>query len=161
MVCIGEGELPFLELLENFQGGFEKIKGIKGIWFKDDFFKEKQNCLESQKRDDPIIENEQSKNADLGNIPPIDFSNENKWFIENGLVSLGDPLTDRTVGEVFSARGCPYRCTFCLNNVLEEFMHDGDFVRMRAVDLVIQDIYNIKKYYKNLNKIVFADEVFG
>ena len=40
-------------------------------------------------------------------------------------------------------------------------MHDGDFVRMRAVDLVIQDIYNLKKYYKNLNKIVFADEVFG
>ena len=161
MVCIGEGELPFLELLENFQGGFEKIKGIKGIWFKDDFFKEKQNCVEYKNKDNPIIENEQSKNTDLDDIPPIDFSNENKWFIENGLLSLGDPLTDRTVGEVFSARGCPYRCTFCLNNVLEEFMHDGDFVRMRAVDLVIQDIYNIKKYYKNLNKIVFADEVFG
>ena len=161
MVCVGEGEYPFLDLLKGFQGGFEKIKGIKGIWFKDDFFSQKQNYMQRPKGDNPIIENEQSKNTDLDDIPPIDFSDDNKWFIENGLVSLGDPLTDRTVGEVFSARGCPYRCTFCLNNVLEEFMHDGDFVRMRAVDLVIQDIYNIKKYYKNLNKIVFADEVFG
>ena len=161
MVCVGEGECAFLELLEKFQGGFEEIKDIKGIWFKDDFFSQKQDFINPKKVENSIIENEQSKNTDLDDIPPIDFSNENKWFIENGLVSLGDPLTDRTVGEVFSARGCPYRCTFCLNNVLEEFMHDGDFVRMRAVDLVIQDIYNIKKYYKNLNKIVFADEVFG
>jgi len=161
MVCVGEGEFPFLELLKRFQGGFENIKDIKGIWFKDNFFSQKQNFMLGLKGSNRIIKNDQSKNADLNDIPPIDFSDENKWFVENGVVSHGDPLTGRTVGEVFSARGCPYRCTFCLNNVLEEFMHDGDFVRMRAVDLVIQDIYNIKKYYKNLNKIVFADEVFG
>ena len=146
MVCIGEGEIPFLELMSNYSQGFEKIKHIEGIWFTEN---------------GQIIKNEQSQNADINEIPVIDHSDYNKWFIENDEIVAGDPLVERTVGEIFSARGCPYRCTFCLNNVLEDFMNKGDFVRMRDVDLVINDIYNMRRYYKNLNKIVFADEVFG
>lgn len=146
IVCLGEGEFPFLELLRNYSNGLESIKKIPGLWVK---------------QNGQIYKNQINELIDINQIPVIDYSNDNKWYIENDTVKTGDPLIGNSVGEIFSSRGCPYHCTYCTNNVLKSIMREGKFVRLRSVDNVIKDIYNIKGYFKNFKKVVFADEVFA
>lgn len=146
IVCLGEGEYPFLELIRNLSSGIDNIKNISGLWIR-----EKGN----------IFKNPINKLIDINELPVIDYSADNKWYIENDTTQKGDPLVENSAGEIFSSRGCPYHCTYCTNNILKHIMHKGKFVRMRDVDNVLKDIENLKKYFPNLKKIVFADEVFA
>ncbi|OGQ67277.1 MAG: hypothetical protein A3F88_03795 [Deltaproteobacteria bacterium RIFCSPLOWO2_12_FULL_42_16] len=146
MVCLGEGEYPFLDLIRNYSDELKSITKISGLWVK---------------QNGQIYKNQINELIDINQIPAIDYSNDNKWHIENDTVKAGEPLIGNSVGEIFSSRGCPYHCTYCTNNVLRSIMHEGKFVRLKGVDNVIKDIHNLKGYFKNLKKIVFADEVFA
>jgi len=146
MVCLGEGEGPFLDLLRGFSDDLSRVKDVSGLWVKSGGH---------------IYKNRMNELIDIDNLPVIDYSGRNKWYIENDLVLSGDPLASNSVGEIFSSRGCPYKCTYCTNNILKAIMNDKKFVRLKSVDKVIYDIINLKRYFKNLKKIVFADEVFA
>lgn len=146
MVCLGEGEDAFLALMQNYSEGLEAVKNIPGLWIK---------------HNGEVYKNQIGESIDIDKLPAIDYSDNHKWHIENDETMEGDPLVGNSVGEVFSSRGCPYHCTYCTNNVLKSIMHEGKFVRLKSVDHVIRDIDNLKKYYPNLKKLVFADEVFA
>ena len=146
MVCLGEGEYPFLDLLRRFSDDLSAVKDVPGLWVKSGGH---------------IYKNRMNELIDIDKLPAIDYSDSNKWYIENDLVLSGDPLSGNSVGEIFSSRGCPYKCTYCTNNILKSIMNDKQLVRLKSVDNVISDIMNVKGYFKNLKKIVFADEVFA
>lgn len=146
IVCRGEGEYPFIDLLENFYNGASSVKRIKGLWVKE----------EGQ-----AYKNDVAELIDINELPSVDYSAQNKWYIEDGGVKQGDPSINNSVGEVFASRGCPHRCTYCTNHTLRDILNKGKFVRLKSVDNVIKDIHDLKKYYHGLKKIVFADEVFA
>lgn len=146
IVFLGEGEYPLLNLLKNYPCEPSKVREISGLWIKSD---------------GQVYKNQMNELIDIDKLPVIDYSNNNKWYIENDTLKEGDPIVENAVGEIFSSRGCPYHCTYCTNNVLRSIMHEGTFVRLKSVDNVIKDIYNLKKCFKNLKKIVFSDEVFA
>lgn len=146
IVCPGEGEHPFLDLVRNYSSGPGRLKDIPGLWVKDN---------------GRIYKNRINELIDIDELPAIDYSANHKWYIEDDTVKAGDPLVENSTGEVFSSRGCPYHCTYCTNNVLKSILNKGKFVRLRSVDKVIKDILNLEKYFPNLKRIVFADEVFA
>jgi radical SAM superfamily enzyme YgiQ (UPF0313 family) len=146
IVCIGEGEYPFLHLVKSYSKDLTKSTNIQGLWFN---------------LDGHIYKNEINPLIDINDIPVINYSNKNKWYIENDNLTIGDPITGNAVAEVFSSRGCPYHCSFCSNSILKDIMHKGRFVRVRSVDNIIKDIDNVIKYFPNLKKLVFGDEVFA
>jgi len=146
MVCLGEGEIPLLELIRNFTPELDKVQNIHGLWVK------------TRER---IYRNPIHPLIDLDELPVIDYSHPNKWFIEDNRIEASDPLAHNTVGEVFASRGCPYHCTYCNNPTLKSRLHKGRFVRLKSVDQVIDDIHNLQNSFRNLKKIVFADEVFA
>ncbi len=98
MVCLGEGEYPFLDLLRGFSDDLSAVKDVPGLWVKSGGH---------------IYKNRMNELIDIDKLPAIDYSDGNKWYIENDLVSSGDPLSGNSVGEIFSSRGCPYNCDFC------------------------------------------------
>ena len=61
---------------------------------------------------------------------------------------------------ILTGRGCPYRCTYCVNS----YYHDhykklGKLVRRRSVENVLEEIHIYKGKYP-VKSIYFADEVF-
>jgi radical SAM superfamily enzyme YgiQ (UPF0313 family) len=121
MVCTGEGEIALLELVTRMESGAD-ITRIPGIWVKQDGVVH-QNDLGP-------LEN------DLDRFP---FPEKQLWW-EYGCFK--DNL------EIFTGRGCPFKCTFCnIHYQREIFDGKGDFLRKRSIPNVIAEFKeNLARY---------------
>jgi len=122
VVCIGEGELALLELVERMERG-EDCSDVPTMWVKG--------------ADGTVYRNEIGMlENDLDNLP---FPEKQLWW-EWGAF--------RDVLEVFTGRGCPFKCTFCnIHYQREIFDGKGDFLRKRSVENVMQELeQNLARY---------------
>jgi radical SAM superfamily enzyme YgiQ (UPF0313 family) len=120
-VCTGEGEIALLELATRLERG-EDTTTIPTIWAK---------------RDGVIHRNEIGPlENDLDKFP---FPEKQLWW-EYGCFK--DNL------EVFTGRGCPFKCTFCnIHYQREIFDGKGDFLRKRTVANVMTELKeNLRRY---------------
>jgi len=135
MICIGEGEYAFLELVTqlDMDGG---ITHIQNIWVK-----KKGKIYRNGIR--PLI-------TDLDFLPYPDRE------------ILPIPYLDRRFkgASFLTSRGCPYQCSYCINACLQEmYRNRGPFVRYRNINSVIDEI---KLYCRTASpeELIFSDEVF-
>lgn len=131
MLCVGEGEYAMLELANRMDEG-KDFSDIENLWIKHN-----RKIIRNKER--PLIDN-------LDNLPFPDkdlfYSKEVFW---------------RNVA-VMTSRGCPYHCTYCINNFY--FSRYGKSIfRLRKVDKVIEEIKIYKKKYNPLF-IIFQDDIF-
>lgn len=121
MVCTGEGEIALLELVRRMEVG-EDLRTIPGIWVKQDG-EIHRNALGP-------LEN------DLDRFP---FPEKQLWW-EYGCFQHNL--------EVFTGRGCPFKCTFCnIHYQRELFGGKGDFLRKRSIGNVIAELkQNLARY---------------
>ncbi|HYY74370.1 MAG TPA: radical SAM protein [Solirubrobacterales bacterium] len=122
MVCTGEGEVALLELCNRMERG-EDHRTVPGIWVKD--------------ADGTIHRNEMGELVnDLDLFP---FPEKDLWF-EYGC--FHDNL------EIFTGRGCPFRCTFCNIHYQRSIFKDkGDFLRKRSIANVMEEFkVNLSKF---------------
>lgn len=145
IVCIGEGEEAIKELATKITKK-EEIRDIQNLWIRNK---------------NKIIKNNLRSLQDLDSLPFTDFSNENKYFIDSGNI-LPLPLPDQVNNYwIMTSRGCPFSCTYCSNNILREiYKGRGQYVRRRSVENVIEELMQAKKMFKNLNFVIFEDDVF-
>jgi radical SAM superfamily enzyme YgiQ (UPF0313 family) len=114
MVCTGEGEVALLELANRMENGGD-ITSVPGIWVKDGNGVVHKNDL------GPLVE-------DLDSFP---FPEKELWH-EYGC--FHDNL------EVFTGRGCPFKCTFCnIHYQRSIFKGHGSFLRKRSVENVMEE----------------------
>ncbi len=133
----GEGEITMLELLKALAGQIEP-ESVKGIAFK------------SNNHEEVIITEERGL-MDLNELPPV------RWeLLEN--LKPGSKLKLSEIAELTgigiylqTSRGCPYRCTFCINSVLKSGY------RYRRSDLVLKDIQELVNL--GVDKILFIDDI--
>lgn len=121
MVCPGEGEIALLELVRRMEAG-EDLRTIPGIWVKQDGVVHRNEL--------GPLEN------DLDRFP---FPEKHLWW-EYGCFK--DNL------EVFTGRGCPFKCTFCnIHYQRNIFDGKGDFLRKRSIGNVIAELKeNVARY---------------
>ncbi len=95
IVVRGEGEVTFLELLQQIQKS-RRLHGIKGICFR-----EGGKVIHNQDR--PLIDN-------LDTLPyPAWHLFELKYYKEAPMLNIKNEL----IFPIAGSRGCPYRCIFC------------------------------------------------
>lgn len=82
------------------------------------------------------------------------------------------PLTDRVplykykhnkenpIRNLMTSRGCPYSCTYCYNEKFNE-MFEGSKVRLRNMNMVIEEAVKIKKDYPATGYFFFNDDELG
>ena len=149
IVCVGEGELPMLELAEKLENN-EPICGIGNLWIKntDGIEKNKMN---------PLME-------DLDRLPFPDFTDrDDKFVIDSGRIAREYEIlsgSEKRVYPIMTSRGCMYACSFCSNSILKRrYEGKGNYLRRRSVGNVIDEL----KYAaanRQFSSIRFWDDVF-
>jgi anaerobic magnesium-protoporphyrin IX monomethyl ester cyclase len=122
VICVGEGEIALLELVERMARS-EDITSIPGLWVKAADGEIHRNPL------GPLVEN-------LDSLP---FPEKDLWY-EYGCFH-GNL-------EVFTGRGCPFRCTFCnIHYQRSLFRGAGKFLRKRSVENVMAELReNLRRF---------------
>lgn len=132
--CVGEGEYPTLELVEQLEAG-RSPSGIPNMLIK-------RGGEIERNAPRPFLE-------DLDSLP---FPDRDMW-----LPWLANPISRPSV---LAARGCPFQCTYCCNHALSR-LADGRYVRMRSPRNVYEEIREIKTRMPLLEEVYLEAETLG
>ncbi len=139
-MVIGEGEVTAYEIIKMF----DEVKAIAEMAWKEIdgiAYREEEGIKRTAPRQ--FIQ-------DLDSIPfpardLLDFKNYPGWYIYKR-----NPGTN-----IFSARGCPYECTFCSNQVWKT---SKPYLRLRSPENVVDEIENLVNEYGMREFYDWADE---
>jgi anaerobic magnesium-protoporphyrin IX monomethyl ester cyclase len=137
-ICIGDGELPILELTNMLEKN-EYPSNIKNLWIK------KSNIIEKNQIA-PFDEK-----IDLLPFPDRIMWDEYIDYIPNFL--------EKNIS-ILLGRGCPHSCTYCCNHALRKITN-GIYVRFRSPQNIIEEIKSIHEKYSLENKIYLEIESFS
>lgn len=133
-VCVGEGEYPTLELVEQLEAG-QAPAGIPNLYIK-------RGAEVERNAPRPF-------NEDIDSLP---FPDRDMW-----MPWLANPLSRPSV---LASRGCPFQCTYCCNHALSG-LAGGRYVRMRSPDNVYREIRDIKTRFPLLEEVYLEAETLG
>lgn len=138
---IGEGEITFLELLDELEKDNPDISSINGLAYRD-----KDKIIINEKRE--FIE-------DLDSIPFPDYGSINISDYSYQTIKLGAQVRPRRNPYAYTStsRGCCYSCIFCSGPVVS-----GKKVRMRSANNVLKEIDEL--YESGIKEIIFTDDHF-
>lgn len=142
-VCVGEGEQAIVELADALERTSSTTE-IDNIW---------------RKANGHIIRNKVRPFIPLESLPPKDydiFDFQKIIDAKNGWVGI------------MSSRGCPFSCTYCFNHRLRELYQNDlgcsaselHYVRRHPVETVIEELESLLSTYKNIETIIFDDDLF-
>lgn len=150
-VCVGEGEEALTELVRLiYQGENPATIDLPGIWRRGNG----DEIIRTPIR--PLI-------ADLDSLPFPQYDPAREFLIDDDRIYHRQPLTDSQIYwyyKIFSSRGCPYQCSFCLYSAVNERMAEWRRLRRRSVDSVIAEIQQIKRANPQMAMIEFEDDIF-
>lgn len=133
-VCIGEGEVPVANLLNNIDKGKDIINTEGFYW-----------CLNGNVKKNRIPE----FTSDLSVLDFPDYS-----VFENNLVSYDGNLN------IMLSRGCPYNCYHCCNKALSNvYPSSKKYFRLPSVNHSISLIERTIKQYPETKFIGFEDDL--
>lgn len=136
-VCIGEGEDTWTEFLARISAG-DALDGVKGLWFR---------------RTDEIVRNlPRNEYVDVDSVPmPAYHLLDIERYFDIDFVRF--PTVDRKAIQLFTSRGCPYRCIYC---------HDlfGKRFRGRKPELVWEEVKFLHDTY-GIREFMIEDDIFN
>lgn len=135
-ICIGEGEEAFFEFV--IKGS---PYGLKNFGYR---------------MDGRIVLEPLRPYVDLRNLPFKDY----EIFDFQKMIDLKDGW----VG-LLASRGCPFRCTYCLNHrIIEIYKKSGHlpkfYLRRHDVDEIISEIDYLQRKYRGIRMYIFDDDIF-
>jgi len=142
-VVIGEGEITFTELVRAV-GSQTNVKEACGLaWF------EGEGVFKSPTR--PSIE-------DLDTIPlPLYDQIDSGYYFRPKINFIRNMLL--STAQIFTSRGCPSQCTFCVNKNLYKIMGSRRAFRQRSIKNVVDEIeYLVDKY--TIDGFYLCDDAF-
>lgn len=127
IICIGEGEYAFLDLVKRLEGK-KDISKIRNLWVKDKTGNIHKNLIR-----------ELVKNLDV--FPFYDRDLLSKYSHYRA------PM--RILHTSVASRGCYWKCTYCFNDsFMKIYKGKGKLIRYRSVDNVINELKILKERYK-------------
>lgn len=141
-VVIGEGEVPLVNLLRNWQTGV--VQPVKGAH------------LCNRETGEVYVSNERDPVPDLDDLPfpAWDLIDMDAYFEAWGQLDSVQPGL-RGVN-LSGSRGCPFTCTFCAETLHTMF---GRKLRQRSPESIVAELVEIKAKY-NLEAFWLTDDTF-
>ncbi len=142
IVCVGEGEVPLLELCRKLTTG-EDYSRIANLWVK--------------RPDGTVVKSAMQTRVDISTLPMPDYSLfEDKRFYR--------PMAGRVYRmlPIETHRGCPYSCQFCNSpsqQTLYRFNKAGSYFRKKNIAKVHAEMTGLIKAW-NLEYVYFTADTF-
>ena len=135
-VIQGEAEITFHELLKALSGNLP-LENVNGLWYK---------------KDGQIKANPPRSDLKLDDLPMLPYH-----LIEDmeKYIQIKETRGNRRSINLFTSRGCPHQCTFCL---WPQLMYGHKF-RARSADNVADEMEMLVKKY-GAKEICFDDDTF-
>jgi len=147
-VCIGEGEKAIVDIASALDEKRD-IKEVKNLAYLEGNTVVRNSLY-------PLI-------ANLDDLPFKDIDKDNKFCIEyDALIKEFSMINNRNryLYDLVSARGCPYKCSYCCEDYYKALYSKQIFLRRRSPLHVVQELKNAKKVM-DYGYIQFDDEVFS
>ncbi len=138
-IVMGEGEITLVELIKGIRSQ-EDLGGIDGIGYQH------KGEIHINKKRDPV------RNLDELPFPAFDLVNMAHYTRPSEWVIRGVPVSGFFV---FTGRGCPYTCRFCVNKNLSERR-----VRFRSAKNVVDELELLVNRYQ-IDGFFIYDDAFG
>jgi anaerobic magnesium-protoporphyrin IX monomethyl ester cyclase len=135
-ICMGEGEEATLELIEK-----GRPEGVQNIGYRS----EGRLVIEPLR---PFVD-----------ITKLPFKNYEIFDFQR-LIDAKDGWVGLT-----ASRGCPFRCTYCLNHKIMSLYHEHGhppktYLRRHSVAEVIDEIEYLLSHYNRIKMFIFDDDIF-
>lgn len=134
-LCIGEGENPILELVQQLENNITP-SNIQNLWIK------KGSEIEKNPQR-PFLQN-------LDSLPFPDKDMWSEWIDEH----------PGSIEPILLGRGCPFQCTYCSNHALKKIA-SGSYVRLRSTDNIIEEIKEIITTHPTKGEFYLEVETLG
>lgn len=159
MVCVGDGEEAFLELVQRIEQ-CQATNDIPNIWVRNN-----GNMVQNAPR--PLTQ-------DIDAFPYPDYSCQDHYVLYNGQIRplsielLGTILSQGTVSQhlgrigyqTMTGRGCPHKCSYCINDAVKNLYGPKGYLRWRSVEHVISELRWVKHHLPFINFIWISDDAF-
>ncbi len=136
-ICIGEGEGIWADFLDRLSSGVQ-LDGAKGLWFR-----RNGEVVQNMPRDDYV-------DVDSLPMPAYHLLDIERYF---DIDFVRFPTIDKRAIQLFTSRGCPYRCIYCHNLFGKKF-------RGKNPELVFKEIKFLYDTY-GIREFMVEDDVFN
>jgi len=138
-VCLGEGEIPILNLMKAAN--------------QREFLNENDCWITREKLDGHFLQKSEYV-IDLDEIPPFDYSLIDFSEYQKYNRYHGEGSEDSVATPMMTSRGCPFHCCFCASHSIH-----GKKIRTLSAERVLSDIDVLMEQY-HVNTILFEDDHF-
>ena len=148
-ICMGEGESSFLNVVRAIDAGVD-YRHTRGFWFR-------HGDRIIRNPGEPLVE-------DLDELPFMDFEYEQHFVNDQGAIKQMElALMKKYYGAKFwtmFSQGCPYKCTFCSNDVLIGLDDGYRRFRKHSAAFFLAEIDYVLSRYPYIHNVVIDDDAF-
>lgn len=151
-ICRGEGEDAINEFAERLNRGVDYLD-VKNFWFGNGKGSRRNGV--------------RGLNSDLDSFPFPDYDNGEQfaWEPKKGLLKLEYrhiPGVNVPFGGflIFNIRGCPYSCTYCVNEAVQELYDRKVTLRRNSVSYIMRQLEYIFGLFPHIERIRIDDDTF-
>ncbi|MHC1713468.1 MAG: radical SAM protein [Solidesulfovibrio sp.] len=160
MVCVGDGEEAILDVCRALGSG-APVTDIPNI--------------RTRRPDGSLTENPvRPLTRNLDALPPPDWSHIGHYIWDDGAIVAMTPevtkrflaagTVSRLLGKVgyqtLTGRGCPHRCTYCVNDAIKALYGATGYLRWRSVEHVLAELEAIRRIMPFIGYIWLSDDAF-
>jgi anaerobic magnesium-protoporphyrin IX monomethyl ester cyclase len=159
LVCVGDGEEALLELVNRMAAG-QDYSTTENIWLKKDggIIKNPVRPLTTNLDVYPVPDYSMEDHHVLleGSVQPL-TEELTKRFLERGTVSH---YLHRIGYQTMTGRGCPHKCTYCINDAIKSIYGSEGYLRWRSTAHVMEELIWVRKHMPYVGFIWISDDAF-
>jgi len=159
LVCVGDGEEALLELANSMAAGRD-YTATQNIWLKKSgvIVKNPVRPLTTDLDAYPVPDYSMEDHHVLfdGRIQPL-TAELTRQFLERGTVSH---YLHKTGYQTMTGRGCPHKCTYCINDAIKSIYGSQGYLRWRSTDHVMQELLWVKEHMPYVGFVWISDDAF-
>ncbi len=159
IVCVGDGEEALLDLVEAMEKGLDYSQ-VKNLWCRSG-----DNITKSPLR---------HLHRDLNSYPHPDYSLDDHYLmvddavlpmslslLENSLKNASvSSYLQKTGYQTMTGRGCPHKCTYCINDSIKKLYSGQAYLRWRSTEHVMEELMLVRKQMPFVDYIWISDDAF-